>query len=435
MVLVGCIAGMFILSPKLAITAVFILPVMTWVVLWFSKKLNESMLSSRKNLAALNGFTQEALTSLNAVKLLNAEAGVTRRYGTLNNAYRDAQLENVYYDSLMFAAIDGISSITLGIVLFIAIKATGLAEDLTAGVMVAFVQYVQQLFEPLKQLGSKMAMLQGAFTSMERIFGLLDRQDHVQGDQPASWNGAVNLSFEQVTFAYQAEHQPVLRSVSFDLPAGTSLAIVGSTGSGKSTVVKLLTKLYDGYTGQIRIDGQSIANQTPESVRSRMGVVPQDIVLFEGSVAFNIGMNRPGVTMDEIRAAAATVGADSFIRQFPGGYDFQIKEGGANLSHGQRQVLVFARALIGQPPLLILDEATSSIDPESEALIQEATAKLLKERTVIVIAHRLATIKSCTNVLVLEHGMVREYGTPATLAAAGGRFSELSQLGISKTPK
>jgi len=428
MVLVGCIAGMFILSSKLAITAIFILPVMTWVVLWFSKKLNESMLSSRKNLAALNGFTQEALTSLNAVKLLNAESGVTRRYGTLNTAYRDAQLENVYYDSLMFATIDGISSITLGIVLFIAIKATGLAEDLTAGVMVAFVQYVQQLFEPLKQLGSKMAMLQGAFTSMDRIFGLLDRKDCVRGDQPTQWKGAVSLTFEQVTFRYNSGHKPVLHNVSFHVPAGTSLAIVGSTGSGKSTVIKLLTKLYDGYSGQILIDQQPITDLRPEDVRARMGVVPQDIVLFEGSVAFNIGMNRPGVSMDEIREAAKIVGADGFIQQFPEGYEFQIKEGGVNLSHGQRQVLVFARALIGKPPLLILDEATSSIDPESEALIQEATAKLLQERTVIVIAHRLATIKRCTNVLVLEHGIVREYGPPKELATAGGRFSELSQL-------
>lgn len=200
MVLIGCIAGMFILSSKLAIAAIFILPVMTWIVVWFSTKLNESMLSSRKNLASLNGFTQEALTSLNAVKLLNAEDGVTKRYGTLNTAYRDAQLENVYFDSLMFATIDGISSITLGIVLFIAIRASGLGSDLTAGVMVAFVQYVQQLFEPLKQLGSKMAMLQGAFTSMERIFGIMERKDHVQGDVPAAWNGPVNLSFEDVTF-------------------------------------------------------------------------------------------------------------------------------------------------------------------------------------------------------------------------------------------
>ena len=429
MVLIGCIAGMFILSSKLAIAAIFILPVMTWIVVWFSTKLNESMLSSRKNLASLNGFTQEALTSLNAVKLLNAEDGVTKRYGTLNTAYRDAQLENVYFDSLMFATIDGISSITLGIVLFIAIRASGLGSDLTAGVMVAFVQYVQQLFEPLKQLGSKMAMLQGAFTSMERIFGIMERKDHVQGDVPAAWNGPVNLSFDDVTFTYKSEHKAVLHNVTFNVPAGTSLAIVGSTGSGKSTIIKLLTKLYDGYKGQIRIDGKPINNLKPEDVRAQMGIVPQDIVLFEGSVAFNIGMNRPGVTLEQIREAAKTVGADTFIEQFSDGYDFQIKEGGANLSHGQRQVLVFARALIGHPPLLILDEATSSIDPQSEALIQSATAKLLRERTVIVIAHRLATVKRCTKVLVLEHGVVREYGTPEALALSGGRFSQLSKFG------
>jgi ATP-binding cassette subfamily B multidrug efflux pump len=433
MVLIGCITGMFILSPKLAISALFILPLMTWVVLWFSKKLNESMLTSRKNLAALNGFTQEALTSLSAVKLLNAEPGVAKRYGTLNHAYRDAQLENVYYDSLMFSTIDGISSITLGVVLFIAIKATGLAGDLTAGVMVAFVQYVQQLFEPLKQLGSKMAMLQGAFTSMERIFGLMERKDHIRGDLPAHWPRAVNLVFDRVTFGYQQTHKPVLHEVSFQIPAATSLAIVGSTGSGKSTIIRLITKLYDGYSGSILIDGRPIQDIKPQDVRANMGIVPQDIILFEGSVAFNIGMNRRDVTMDQIRSAARAVGADSFIDQFPNRYDFEIKEGGVNLSHGQRQVIVFARALIGDPPLLILDEATSSIDPESEALIQEATSKLLTARTVIVIAHRLETIRRCDKVLVLEQGVVKEYGNPGELERAGGRFSQLSNLGAVKT--
>jgi ATP-binding cassette, subfamily B, multidrug efflux pump len=428
MVLVGCIAGMFILSAKLAVTAIVILPIITWTVIWFSRRLNKVMLASRKNLSSLNGFTQEALTSLNAVKLLNAEPSVTKRFGHLNNQYRDAQLENVYYDSLMFATIDGISSITLGIVLFITIKASGHASDLTAGILVAFVQYVQQLFEPLKQLGSKMAMLQGAFTSMERIFGLLDRKDQVHGQKNVNWPKAVDIHFENVSFAYKKDGQDILHDVSFSVEAGTSLAIIGSTGSGKSTIVKLMTKLYDGYRGHIKIAGQPIFDDNPEDVRRHMGIVPQDIVLFEGSIAFNIGLNRENVSRLDIEAACKTVGADSFIDLLPGTYDFAVREHGSNLSHGQRQLIVFARSLIGHPPVLILDEATSSIDPQSEALIQAATAKLLAGRTVIVIAHRLQTIKRCQKVLVLEHGLVKEIGNPAELVGSGGRYSELIKI-------
>ena len=440
MVLIGCIGGMFILSSKLAITAVFILPLMTWLVIWFSKKLNHAMLSSRKSLSALNGFTQEALTSLSAVKLLNAEPGVTKRFNYYNVEYRDAQLQNVYFDSLMFATIDGISSITLGIVLFIAIKGLGIggflgaSDGITAGVMVAFVQYIQQLFDPLKQLGSKMAMLQGTFTSMERIFGLLDRQDKVHGNKPVNWPKAVDIVFDHVSFSYKKDNKDtgdILRDVSFRAPAGTSLAIIGSTGSGKSTLVKLMTKLYDGYRGKIAIGGESIADYKPEDVRLHMGIVPQDIVLFEGSIAFNIGLGRDNVTRDAIIKAGKIVGADLFVDQLPETWDFKVREHGSNLSHGQRQLIVFARALIGEPPVLILDEATSSIDPQSEALIQAATEKLLAGRTVIVIAHRLATIKKCNSVLVLEHGVVVEHGTPDDLKKAGGRYSELTSIAAS----
>jgi ABC-type multidrug transport system fused ATPase/permease subunit len=428
LVLIGCIAGMFILSAKLALTALVILPVMTWLVIWFSKRLNGTMLASRKNLAALNGFTQEAMTSLSAVKLLNAEKGVTTRYNTLNKLYRDTQLENVYYDSLMFSSIDGISSITLGVVLFIAIKATGHGTDLTAGILVAFVQYVQQLFEPLKQLGTKMAMLQGAFTSMERIFGLLDRNDKVSGSAPVSWPNSVTIDFKNVSFAYKPHGTDALSNVSFSLPAGKSLAIIASTGSGKSTIAKLITKLYDGYRGSVEIAGQPILDFDPENVRSNMGIVPQDIVLFEGSIAFNISFGRPGVSREQIESAAKIIGAETFINQLPGQYEFQVREQGTNLSHGQRQLIVFARALVSNPPLLILDEATSSIDPQSEALIQTATEKLLAGRTVIVIAHRLATIKRCDLVLVLEHGKVSQFGTPAQLLQSGGRYSQLLSL-------
>jgi ATP-binding cassette subfamily B protein len=428
LVLFGCISGMFILSPKLAVVALIILPIMTWLVIWFSKKLNTAMLASKKNLAILNGFTQEALASVSAVKLLNAEKSVSNRYNKLNVQYRDAQLDNVFYDALMFATIDGISSITLGVALFMAIQWSGYADNLTAGLMVAFIQYIQQLFEPLKQLGTKMAMLQGAFTSIERIFGLMEKQEFVAGDRTMSWPSQVDVQFDQVSFSYTTSKSKTLSDISFRVPAGSSLAIIGSTGSGKSTIIKLLTKLYDGYSGSIRVAGTDIKDLDPEHTRGQMGIVPQDLVLFEGSIEFNISLGARDVSKEEIIRAAHLVGADRFINDLPGGLDFRVKENGSNLSHGQKQLIVFARALTKNPPIVILDEATSSIDPQSEALIQEATKRILKDRTVVVIAHRLETIRRCDNILVIEHGRLVEMGQPAELERRGGRYQNLLAL-------
>jgi ATP-binding cassette subfamily B protein len=425
LVLAGCIAGMFLLSTKLAVTALIILPIMTWLVIWFSKKLNASMLASRKNLATLNGFTQEAITSLSAVKLLNAERGVSDRYQRLNQQYKNSQLENVFYDALMFASIDGISSITLGIALFMAISWTGHENVFSAGLMVAFVQYIQQLFEPLKQLGTKMAMLQGAYTSIDRIFGLLDLTDKIEGEMPVSWGENADVEFENVCFSYKSSTPDVLSNISFHLESGKSLAIIGRTGSGKSTIVKLLTKLYSGYRGTIRIGGQTIDQLKPELVREQLGIVPQDVVLFEGSIAFNIHLGDGSISKETIEKAVETVGAGEFIKELPGGLDFPVKENGSNLSQGQRQLIVFARALIKNPSLIILDEATSNIDPHSEALVQAATGKILSGRTVIVIAHRLETIKKCDFVLVLENGRVVEMGEPKELLSRGGRYYQL----------
>lgn len=428
-VLIGCIVGMFILSVKLALIAIVILPIMTWLVIWFSRKLNSSMLTSRRNLANLNGFTQEAITSLTAVKLLNAESSASGRYDKLNKSYKDAQLENVFFDALMFASIDGISSITLGVSLFLIIRLTTNSEIFSAGIMVAFVQYIQQLFEPLKQLGTKMAMLQGALTSIERIFGLIDLDQSITGNKFFNWPSQVAIHFKNVTFCYKKNSQPALSNLTFEVNAGQSLAIIGRTGSGKSTIIKLLTKLYDSYEGSIEITGQPIKDIDPVLLRQKIGIVPQDLVLFEGSISFNIGLNREGVTNQKIMSAAKTVGADDFIKNLPGGFDHIVRENGSNLSQGQRQLIVFARALVNDPSLVILDEATSSIDPQSEALVQSATAKLFENRTVIVIAHRLETVKKCDLILVLENGKVQEIGDRRHLESTKSRYQELLDLG------
>lgn len=422
--LCGCVIGMFILSPRLALLTIFLVPIVAWIVLWFSKKLNEAMMDSRKKIAALNGYTQEAFSAMSAVKLLNATSQVTNHYRGLNKKYRDAQMKSVFYDALMFSTLDGISSITLGLALFMVIRTAGIGDGLSAGIIVGFVQYVQQIFEPLKQLGTKMAMLQGAFTSIERIFGLLERTESIPGSKLVPWkeNHAPEIRFSHVSFEYGKESGPVLSDISFTIPPRTSLAVVGATGSGKSTIVKLLCKMYSGHSGVITIDGEDINELSADALRRNMAIVPQDIVLFDGSISFNISLGAKDVSDADIREAAAITGADRFIQNLKGGFDYLVREGATNLSHGQRQLIAFTRALVRRPAVIVLDEATSSIDPQSEALIQEALQRILKGRTVIVIAHRLNTIERCDQVLVMSKGRVMEQGTIQGLLNKKGHF-------------
>ena len=435
-VLIGCIGGMFVLDWRLALLALVILPIVWGIVQWFSAGLRASMLRARVEIAALNGFTQEAFYGNATIKLLNAEPAAGRMYDTLNERYRKAQMGSVVLDAMMFSVLDGIASITVGLVLWLAITRVGvtspdpLGQGITAGLIVAFVQYVQQLFEPLKQLGNKIAMLQGAFTAIERIFGILDDRQLIRGEQPAQ-AFAGEVVFENVVYAYDSAKNtpvlPVLRGVSFHLPAGHSLTIVGPTGSGKSTIIKLLTKLYDGYQGRITLDGLDINRLEPTSLRQRIALVPQDIVLFDGDLNFNIGLADPLVSSEKIMATLVELGAEDFVHSLPNGLASEIREQGTNLSHGQRQLIAFARALVKNPSLVILDEATSSVDPVSEAQLQRAIVKLLRGRSVIVIAHRLSTIRQCDQILVLKNGEVAEIGRHETLLAAKGTYHQLNE--------
>ncbi len=432
-VLAGCMVGMMVLDWRLAIAAFTMIPLLVYVVRWFSTGLRESMLAARKHIAALNAYTQECLYGASTIKLLTGKEDASSRFQLLNETYRKAQMRSVVLDAVMFAVLDGFSAMTTGLVLWLAIRhlspvnsgQDNILQGISAGVLVAFVQYVQQMFEPLKQLGNKMAMLQGAFTSIERIFGLLETKDSVGGAAEHQFTKG-HVHFEKVGFTYETRAgQPVLRDVSFDLPAGQSLALVGPTGSGKSTIVKLLAKLYDKYAGSITIDGIEVATMSPSCLRRQIAVVPQDIVLFDGTLRFNISLGRAGITDAAIERALNAVCADDFISKLPGGLDFQVREQGANLSHGQRQLVVFARALAVNPLLLILDEATSSVDQESESRIQRAIESMLHNRTVIVIAHRLSTVSRCNQILVVKDGEVAERGSHAQLMAAQGIYRRL----------
>lgn len=415
-VLIGCLGGMFALDWRLALIALVILPLVWGIVHWFSSALKTAMLHARVEIAALNGFTQEALYGHATIKLLTAEASARSRYRYFNERYRKAQMGSVILDAMMFSVLDGIAAVTIGLILWVAVTRSGINTfspiklNLTAGLLVAFVQYVQQLFEPLKQLGNKIAMLQGAFTAIERIFGLLDDRQFIAGDQKlAQLKGSIE--FDQVSFRYDPSTPPVLTDISFSLKAGQSIAIVGSTGSGKSTIIKLLSKLYDHYQGHIRLDGYDLAQLEARELRKKIAVVPQDIVLFDGSLLFNITLGDPTISTERVLLTLQEIGADTLVRSLPNGLESDIKEQGANLSHGQRQLIAFARALVKDPILVILDEATSAIDPVSEAQLQRATHRLLTGRSVIVIAHRLSTIRQCDQILVVQGGRVVESGS------------------------
>lgn len=430
-VLAGCMIGMLVLDWRLALTAFLMLPLLVIVVKNFSRILRESMLAARKMLATLNAYTQECLYGSSAVKLLNATADATSRYKQLNEKYRSAQMRSVIVDATMFAILDGFSAMTTGIVLWIAVRHLAPADFLTsnstetaisAGVLVAFIQYVQQLFEPLKQLGNKMAMLQGAFTSIERIFTLLETDEKISGSEDYHCQGG-QVEFKNVFFGYGKND--VLKDINLTIPPGTTLALVGPTGSGKSTIIKLIAKLYDGYRGHILLDGKELKSLDPRSLRTKIAIVPQDITLFDGTLRFNIGLDREGITDSSIQKALKSVCADDFLTGLPGGLDFKIREQGANLSHGQRQLIVFARAVASDPALLILDEATSSIDPESEIRVQKATEALLHNRTVIVIAHRLSTVERCDQILLVKDGEILERGSHDQLMGADKEYRKL----------
>jgi ATP-binding cassette subfamily B protein len=270
-------------------------------------------------------------------------------------------------------------------------------------------------------------MLQGAFTSLDRIFGILDKKEFIEGDKAVHIEKA-NIRFENLNFRYNQSDSSsplILDNISFQLPQGKSLALVGATGSGKSTIIKLISKLYDGYEGDIYIDDQNLKNLAAEGLRQSIAIVPQDIILFEGSILFNITLGHPHIHRDKAIKAANIVGLDDFVAKLPNNYDYEIKEGGANLSVGQRQLIAFARALAKDPKILILDEATSSVDPKSEMLIQNAIDRMLAGRTVIVIAHRLSTIKRCDKILVLEKGKIMERGDHKTLLEKKEKYFRL----------
>lgn len=432
------IAGfMFSLNWQLALVTLAALPIMIYVTFWFRKKVREQYRETRKQVARLHSFLQEHVTGMSIVQLFNREKEEMRRFKEINGDHRKAQINTIFYFALFWPAVDIIASTALGLVLwFGGLRAMG--DVLTVGVLIAFIQYARQFFEPIRNLSDQYNTLQSAMAGAERIFGLLDEDHEIkETNQPATikrFRG--HIEFRNVWFTYddpakiQTDAEPnwILRDVSFTVEPGQTVAIVGATGAGKTTIINLLLRFYEINKGQILVDGIDIAAMRLGDLRNHIGLVLQDVFLFSGSIERNITLDNPDITLDQVKEAARMVGADPFIDRLADGYNHDVRERGASLSHGQRQLLSFARALVYNPSILVLDEATSSIDTETEELIQRAMEKLLEGRTSMVIAHRLSTIQDADCILVMHRGHLHESGTHQELLSLDGLYRRLYEL-------
>ncbi|MDQ7040449.1 MAG: ABC transporter ATP-binding protein [Rhodothermus sp.] len=426
---------MFMLEWRLALVTLSVMPLMAMAVGWFRRKVREQYRETRRQIARLNAFLQEHISGMKIVQLFNREAEELRRFRQINDAHRQAQIKTVFYFALFWPAVQLVSDAALGLVLWVG-GLRALEGTLTIGVLIAFIQYVRQFFEPIRNLSDQYNMLQSAMAGAERIFGLLDqdtalpepahpvRIERLQG----------HIEFRNVWFTYDElptdgqEPNWVLRDVSFTVEPGQHVAIVGATGAGKTTIINLLLRFYEVQRGQILLDGHDVRAYALRDLRRHIGLVLQDVFLFSGTVLDNITLGDPSISFEQVQEAARMIGADRFIERLPNGYFQDVRERGVTLSHGQRQLLSFVRALVYNPKILVLDEATSSIDTETEQLIQQAMETLLRGRTAIIIAHRLSTIQHADQILVMHRGEIREQGTHQELIARDGLYRRLYEL-------
>lgn len=419
---------MFTTSWKLSLVVLSVFPLLIWGSYQFKESVRISYEKVRNHISTMNAFLQERISGMRVVQIFNAEAREAEKFRQINRDYTSANLKSILAYAIFFPVVDIISALSLGLMVWYGARGV-LSNEVTVGMMVSFQLYIAMLYRPIRMLADKFNNLQMGMIASERVFKLLESKEAVQNTgslNPEKLQGAI--SFDNVGFSYTGnlEEDRILNKVSFDIKPGETLAIVGSTGSGKTTIISLLSRFYEIQEGQIRIDGRDIREYDVFALRRRIAVVLQDVFLFSGTVLENITLRDSTITEAQVIEAAKMIGAHEFIQKLPGAYHYQVMERGATLSMGQRQLISFVRALVFNPDILILDEATSSIDPESEAVIQHAIEKLIARRTSIIIAHRLSTIRHATNILVLDKGVRMEFGPhDELLSIEDGRYRNL----------
>ena len=443
--IIGHIVALLVLDMQLALISLLTVPLASYAIMRISKIIRSETHKARKKLARLNAFTAETLYQSPVIKLFGAENQSQKRHHSYNKEFQKSQLKVVVYDALLYSFIEGLSAITIGLTLWLLAGEYLGITAVNPGVVVAFVKVLSELFSPLKQLGATITMLQGFFTSLDRILGLLSLRHFIEGSRPfppAPCPPTRELiTFKEVSFRYNhlcVSSPPagppssppapwVLQDVSFSVAAGSTCALVGATGSGKTTIAKLLTKLYDNYQGSIRIKGAELRELDGKDLGHHIALVRQDLTLFAGTVEFNISLGREGVSRDDVVRAAQRSGAHRFISGWPQGYDQNILESGLNLSHGEKQLLSFTRALCKNPEIIILDEATSAMDPVTEQDLKEVMSYLSLRTTMLIIAHKLTTIQHCQKIIVIGDGTVLEQGSHQELLKHQGAYYHLIQ--------
>jgi ATP-binding cassette subfamily B multidrug efflux pump len=425
-VLVGIVGVLFWMNWRLALVLFSITPLILLISMWFRRGARITYRQVRARIAAINAFLQEHISGMSTVQLFNREEREAEKFDGLNARHRDANLDaNIYY-AVFYPVIELIQTIGIALIVWYG-GGQVLRSTLSVGALIAFFQYAQRFYEPISDLSEKYNILQAAMAASERIFKLLDTPVRIQAEGALEVGEFQSIEFRNVSFAYNGEDW-VLKNVSFRVERGERVALVGHTGAGKTTVTALLLRFYEAQGGEILINGVDIRRYTLASLRSLYAIVQQDLFLFTGNVAENISLGDPRIAQEAIREAAVRVQADRFISRLPETYADTVRERGAGFSVGEKQLLSFARALAFNPPVLILDEATSSIDTETEHLIQEAIQTLMEGRTSIVIAHRLSTIRSADIILVFHHGEIRERGTHEELMEMGGLYRKLYEI-------
>jgi len=427
-IIIWILVFMFTMDVKLSLVTLSVLPVLFYATFLFRRKVRESYRDVRLHLARLNSYMQEHITGMNIIQIFHKEKAEKEKFSSINTDYKGANVRSVFYYAVFFPTVELLSSIAIGLIVWYGggevIKST-----LTVGVIIAFIQFIDQFFRPIRDLSEKYNIMQTAMASSERIFKLLDNKTFVNNpEKPEPLTKLKgDIEFQKVWFAYN-EDEYVLKDISFKINPGETVAIVGHTGAGKTSLINILTRFYDIEKGSILVDGHNIRTLDKKDLRKFISIVLQDVFLFSGTIKSNISMDNESIPEEKIREAAKLVGADKFIESLPNKYDEIVMERGATLSVGQKQLISFARALAYNPQILILDEATSSIDTESEILIQKAIEKLLVGRTAIVIAHRLSTIQNADKIIVMHKGEIRETGNHQELLAKKGIYYKLYQL-------
>jgi ATP-binding cassette subfamily B multidrug efflux pump len=426
--IVTIITVMFWLDWRLALISLCTLPLMILATYIFKEKIKSAFSAVRTEVSTLNAFLQEHITGMNVVQIFNREEEEKRKFSEINGRHKKAHVQSVWYYSIFFPVVELISAFSLGLLVWWGARGV-ITEQFSLGTIISFMLYLNMLFRPMRMLADKFNTLQMGVVAGERVFDVLDTNEVIPNLGKKKLSKITGkITFENVWFAYNDEDGDVLKDINLSIEPGQTLALVGATGAGKSSIINVLSRFYDIKKGSVKIDGIDIRDFEISSLRNHIGIVLQDVFLFSGSIAENITLYNSEISHSEIEAAAKEVGAWGFIQRLPGGLNYNVMERGSTLSTGQAQLISFIRALIYNPEVLVLDEATSSVDTETEILIQNATTKLMKGRTSIVVAHRLSTIQNADKIVVLDKGEVMEMGSHKELLQKDGFYKRLYNL-------